>query len=113
MAARWTSFGVGLWLALAPLVLGYGAVGPILHGVAVGLLVCILTLAALEWPPARFALVAPALWLVATAHLSSDAAARTVELGAGVALAAASLVPSARLVPRPRSGSAGDAGVRA
>jgi hypothetical protein len=114
MAARWTSFGVGLWLALAPLVLGYGSVAPILHGVAVGLLVCILTLAALEWPPLRFALAGPALWLVATAHLSSDAAASAVELGSGVLLGAATLVPSARLVPRPRPGSrAGDAGARA
>jgi hypothetical protein len=111
MVARWTSFGVGLWLALAPLVLGYGAVAPILHGVAVGLLVCILTLVALDWPPARFALAVPALWLVATAHLSSDRAAAAVELGCGVLLGAATLVPSARLVPRSRASR--DAGARA
>lgn len=100
MAARWASFGIGLWLMLAPLVLGYRSVAPILHGVAVGLLVCILTLAALEWPSARFSLAAPAVWLAATAHLSPDPAAGPVELASGLLLLALALVPSARLAPR-------------
>jgi len=113
MAARWATFGIGLWLMLAPLVLGYGAVAPVLHGVAVGLLVCILTLAALEWPAARFALGLPALWLTATAHLSSDAVASAVEVVSGVLLGALSLVPSARLVPRLPPGPRGRAGARA
>lgn len=104
MAARWATFGVGLWLMLAPLVLGYGAIAPILHGVAVGLLVCILTLAALDWPRARFALAAPALWLAATAHLSPDRAAAAVEMVSGFLLGGLSLVPSARLVARLRPG---------
>jgi hypothetical protein len=108
VAARWISFGIGLWLALAPLVLGYGAVAPILHGVAMGLLVCILSLVAIEWPRARLVLLAPAVWLVVTAHLSSDPAARVVELGSGILVAAAALVPGARLVrPGSRPGGAG------
>ena len=102
MVARWTSFGVGLWLALAPLLLGYGAVGPILHGVAVGLLVCVVALAAHEHPRARRLLAAPALWLLATARLSSDPTAAAVELGSGALLAVAALAPGAR---RSRAGA--------
>jgi hypothetical protein len=100
MYARWASFGLGLWLMLAPLLLGYGAVAPILHDVALGLLVCILTLAALEWPAARFVLAAPALWLVVASRSAGDDAAAAAEVVTGVLLAALALVPSARLVPR-------------
>ncbi len=109
MYARWTTFALGLWLMLAPLVLGYGAVAPILHDVAVGLLVCILTLAALEWPAARFALGAPAIWLVVASRLAGDRAAAATELTTGGLLLVLALVPSARLVPRlrPPRGRAG------
>ncbi len=109
MYARWASFGLGMWLMLAPLLLGYGAVGPILHDVALGLLVCILTLAALEWPAARFVLAAPALWLVFASRSAGDDAAAAAELVTGALLAALVLVPSARLVPRlpPPAGRAG------
>lgn len=109
MYARWASFAVGLWLMLAPLVLGYGTPGPILHDVAMGLLVCVATLAALEWPRARFALAGPALWLVVTARDSADRAAAVGELSAGVLLVVLALVPSGRLVPRlpPPPGRAG------
>lgn len=68
MRARWISFALGLWLILAPLVLGYPTVTAVLHEVALGLLVCVATLAALEWPIARFAVTLPALWLVVAAH---------------------------------------------
>lgn len=109
MYARWASFAVGIWLLLAPLVLGYGAVEPILHDVAMGVLVCIATLGALEWPLARFALAAPALWLVYASASAGDPAAAIAELSSGVLLLALSLVPSARLVPRlpPPTGRAG------
>jgi hypothetical protein len=107
MAARWASFGVGLWLMLAPLVLGYGAIAPVLHGVLVGLLVCIVTLAAFEWPEARFAVGLPALWLAATAHLSADRAAAAVEVVSSLLLALLSLVPSVRRVPHGRPRRAG------
>src|SRR5512133_3404161 len=100
MYARWASFGLGLWLILAPLVLGYGAVAPILHDVAMGLLVCILTLAALEWPGARFALGAPALWLVVAGRAATDRASAAAELSAGALLLVLALIPSARLLPR-------------
>jgi hypothetical protein len=113
MAARWATFGIGLWLMLAPLVLGYGAIAPVLHGVAIGLLVCILTLAALEWPGARYVVAAPAAWLVATAHLSADAAAAAVELVSGLLLGGLTLVPSARLAPRAPPGGPRGAGTRA
>lgn len=111
MYARWASFAVGLWLMLAPLVLGYGSVGPILHDVAMGLLVCIATLAALEWPRARFALAGPALWLVVSSRGATDGAAAAAELSAGGLLVLLVLVPSARLVPGPPP--AGRAGARA
>ena len=113
MYARWASFGLGLWLMLAPLVLGYRAVGPILHDVAMGLLVCILTLAALEWPGARFALGAPAVWLIVAGRASADRAAAAAELSAGVLLLVLALFPSARLVPRLPPSTGGRAGLRA
>jgi hypothetical protein len=99
MYARWGTFAVGLGLVLAPLVLGYGAVAPILLHVAVGLLVCIATLAAFEWPMVRFALALPALGLVWSARTNGDRSAAVVELASGVLLALLSLFPSARLVP--------------
>lgn len=100
MPARWGSFGVGLALVLAPLVLGYRAAGEILHDVAMGLLVCVGTLAALEWPRARFAMALPALWLLQAGRRSADARAAAAEIGAGALLLALALVPSARRVPR-------------
>jgi hypothetical protein len=113
MYARWSSFAVGLWLLMAPLVLGYGAVGPILHDIAMGLLVCVATLAALEWPLARFALAAPALWLVVSATRTADRAAAFAELSAGGLLLVLALVPSARLLPRLPPSDGGRAGLRA
>ncbi len=112
MYARWASFGLGLWLILAPLVLGYRSVGPILHDVAMGLLVCILTLAALEWPGARFALAAPALWLVVAGRASADRYASAAELAAGALLLVLALVPSARVVPRLPPSAGGRADLR-
>ncbi len=100
MFARWSSFGLGLGLVLSPLVLGYAEVWAILRDVALGLLVCIGTLAALEWPAARFLLAAPALWLVWSGRSSSDPAAAVVEVSTGGALAVLALFPSGRLLPR-------------
>lgn len=96
MRARWCSFGIGLGLVFAPLVLGYGSAGAILHDVAVGLLVCVAALAALEWPRVRFVTAAPAVWLLAGAHGADDGAAALAEGAAGLLLAALTLVPSGR-----------------
>lgn len=100
MPARWGSFAIGLGLMLAPLLLGYGSAGAVVHDVAVGLLVCVATLAALEWPRARFAMAAPALWLLAAGRSAADGAAAAAEVTAGGVLLALALVPSARRVPR-------------
>src|SRR5512138_3069015 len=100
MPARWGSFAVGLGLVLAPLALGYGSAGAILQEVAVGLLVCIGALAALEWPRARFLLTGPGLWLVHTGRGSGDPRASLAELAAGALLLALTLVPSRRRVLR-------------
>ena len=59
MYARWTSFALGLGLAL-------------------GLLVCVGTLAALEWPAARFLLAAPGLGMIWMGRASTDPAAAVV-----------------------------------
>jgi hypothetical protein len=100
MPARWGSFAIGLGLMLAPLLLGYDSARAVVHDVAMGLLVCVGSLAALEWPRARFALAAPAAWLAATARRWDDPAAQGAELGAGLLLIVLALVPSAPRVPR-------------
>ncbi|GEJ56732.1 hypothetical protein AMYX_14730 [Anaeromyxobacter diazotrophicus] len=99
MRARWATFAVGLWLMLAPLVLGYPTVAAVLHDVALGLLVSVGTLAALEWPLVRFALAAPAIWLLAAAD-ALGFGSRTVtanELASGVAVLLLALVPSGKV----------------
>ena len=100
MYARWGSFAVGLGLVLAPLLLGYAEVPAVLQDVAVGLLVCIATLAALEWPAARFGLALPAAWLLWSGRAEADPAAAIAELTAAGLLLALALVPSARLATR-------------
>ena len=101
MLARWASFGVGLWLLLAPLVLGYPTVLAVLHDVALGILVCVGTLAALEWPAARFTLALPAIWLLRApgAIRWPSGAISANELACGFVLLALSAVPSGRLAP--------------
>lgn len=100
MPARWATFAVGLGLLLAPLVLGYGSAGAIVHDVAMGLLVSALALASLEWPRARFLMAGPALWLVHVGRGRDDARAAAAELAAGALLLALALVPSGRRLPR-------------
>jgi hypothetical protein len=95
---RWASFATGLWLLLAPLVLGYASVAAVLHEVALGLLVCVATLAALEWPQARFALLGPAAWLLTAPQILSWAGGtvRENEIASGLVLLALTLVPSGK-----------------
>jgi hypothetical protein len=106
MPARWGSFAIGLGLMLAPLALGYERPGAVLHDVAMGLLVCVAALAALEWPRARFAMAAPAVWLVAAGR-GAEGAVAAAELTAGGLLLALALVPSGRRVPRVPARAAG------
>lgn len=102
MRARWAGFAVGSWLLVAPLVLGYNSVGPVLHDVTLGLLVCVGTLAAIEWPLARLALLAPALWLVfAPSALGWGAPAFANDVACGVSVLASALVPGRRVAPAP------------
>lgn len=100
MYARWASFGVGVALMLAPVVVGYGSAAPILHDVAMGVLVCVATLAALEWPHARFVLGAPALWLLVAGRGADERPVAIVEAVAGALLLVLSVVPSPRVVAR-------------
>jgi hypothetical protein len=105
--ARWAGFAVGLWLVLAPLVLGYGDAFPILHDVAVGLLVCTASIAALEWPAFRFALALPAAWLLWAGRDATDPAAAANEIASGAALVLLGAVPIAWRAARAlRSGRA-------
>ena len=103
MRARWASFVVGLWLMLAPLVIGYPTVASVLHEVALGLLVCVAALAAMEWPLARVGLAVPAVWLLA-AWDAIDWGSRAVagnELACGLAILALALVPSGKAADAP------------
>lgn len=103
MRARWASFAVGLWLIIAPLALGYPTAAPVLHDVALGLLVSVCALAAMEAPLARIGLAVPAVWLLA-AWDAVDWGSRTVsanELACGVATLALALVPSAKPADAP------------
>lgn len=109
MYGRWGTFAVGMGLVLAPLAFGYSDIGAILHDVAIGLVICILTLAALETPALRFLNALPAAWLVWTGRLSGDPTAGRTELVCGVLLVVAALVPRARL----RLAERGGAGIRA
>jgi hypothetical protein len=95
---RWASFATGLWLILAPLVLGYTSVAAVLHEVALGLLVCVATLSALEWPAARFALFGPAAWLLVAPEVMawSGAGVQENEIASGLVVLALTLVPSGR-----------------
>jgi hypothetical protein len=108
MYVRWGSFAIGLGLVLAPLLAGYHDAGAILHDIALGLLVCVLGLAALETPSIRFVALAPAGWLLWTGVRAGDPAVARAELLAGALLAVSSLLPRARLAPR-----LGRAGARA
>lgn len=95
MSARWGSFGLGMGLILAPVVVVYASAGVILRDVALGVVVCVVTLTAREWPAARLAQAATAGLLVWTGRSSGDPAAAVVELAAGTALAVLALLPSA------------------
>lgn len=99
MRARWASFAVGLWLILAPLLLGYRTVTAVLHDIALGLLVCVATLAALEWPRARVAAAVPALWLLAAAGLLpwSSRLVSSNEVLCGAVVLALALVPGGKV----------------
>jgi hypothetical protein len=112
MLARWSSFGVGLGLMLAPLVFGYGSAAAILHDVAMGVLVCVATLAALEWPRARFATALPAGWLLVAGRTAPESRTAASELVAGALLLLLAAVPSARRV-LPRAGEREGAGAHA
>lgn len=103
MFARWGSFWIGVWLFMAPLVLGYQSLATILHDVAIGLLVSVASLAAFQWPMTRFTLVLPGLWLLTGSQLISagDRSAQAAQLASGIALIGLSLVPSARLITAP------------
>jgi len=108
MYARWGTFAIGLGLVLAPLLAGYQDAGAILHDIALGLLVCVITLAALETPSLRFLLLVPAGWLLWTGARAGDPPVARAELLAGALLAVSSLLPRGRLAPR-----LGRAGARA
>ena len=100
MVARWASFATGLWLVFAPLVLGYPQAAAVLHDVAIGLLVCVAALAALEWPLARFVQLLPGLWLLGAPRALGFESEVVVanQLASGVLLVALTAVPSGRFL---------------
>jgi hypothetical protein len=86
-------------LILAPLAIGYPEVGPALLDVALGLLACILSLAALDAPVLRFMNLLPAAWLLHTGRAAFTGAG-VAELLAGMLLFGLAFVPRTRLAPR-------------
>lgn len=105
MYVRWATFAIGFGLVMAPMVIGYEQVGPTLHDVAIGCVICILALAALENPALRFLQTLPAAWLMWTGAFAEPPTQLT-EIAAGALLVAAALVPRARLAPeRGRAGA--------
>jgi hypothetical protein len=111
--ARWGTFAVGMSLVLTPLAFGYSQVGPVLHEVALGLLACVLALAALETPALRFLNLLPSAWLGWSGPQSADPKARVAEVLASVLLLAFALAPRARLTRRLGDVAPGRAGMRA
>jgi hypothetical protein len=111
MFVRWGTFAVGLGLMLAPLAVGYASAGAVLHDVALGLLVCAASVVALGRRPARYALAAPAVWLMAVARDRADARAAIPPLAAGAILLVLAALPrghasGAPTAPRlPRNGA--------
>lgn len=91
----------------APLVLGHATAAAVLHDVALGLLVCVASLAALEWPAARYSLLAPATWLLTAPRAMSwqQPAVEVNQVALGVAVAILAVVPSGRLLRRRASAS--------
>jgi hypothetical protein len=103
MVARWTCFAAGIWLVLAPLLLGHPTVGLVLHDVCLGTLACILALASFRSPPARRAAAVPAAWLLAAPWVVAwgSAAAGAGQRAAGLVLLLAALAPAPRPARRP------------
>jgi hypothetical protein len=103
MVARWTCFAAGIWLMLAPLVLGHPTVGLVLHDVCLGTLISALALASFRWPLARRAAILPAAWLLAAPSVVAwgSALANRSQRIAGLVLLLAGLAPSPRPVRRP------------
>lgn len=91
----------------APLVLGHATAAAVLHDVALGLLVSVASLAALEWPAARYSLLAPATWLLTAPRAMSwqQPAVEVNQVALGVAVAILAVVPSGRLLRRRASAS--------
>jgi hypothetical protein len=112
-STRWGTFGVGMGLVLAPLVLGYAEVGQTLHEVALGLLACVLALAALETPALRFLNLLPSAWLAWSGQQSNVPLVGTVEMVAGALLLAFALAPRVRPAPRLPTVARNRAGMRA
>ncbi len=100
MRARWASFAVGMWLLHAPLVLGHASIVAVLHDVALGLLLCVVALASMEWPLARFGLVLPAVALLSGELLGfTHGLAGANDAAVGAATLGLSLVPGGKLAP--------------
>jgi hypothetical protein len=103
MRARWANFAIGMWLLLAPLALGYEQVAAILHDVALGLVTCVLALAAIERPALRFALFVPGIWLLCAARLLDlGRAVSSTQLATGVALVLLAPLPGGRMAQEER-----------
>lgn len=107
--ARWISLVLGLWLVVAPLVLGYDDVAARRVDTFTGVAIAAFGLAAMGWSPLRFANALAGLWLVVAPFLlgygTSFGAAtiNAVVVGAlvvGAALGTSAETASAPVAPR-------------
>jgi hypothetical protein len=108
MGVRWGTFVIGLGLLLAPLFLGYASAASILRDVSFGTLVCVTTLAALQWPRVRLVNALAAIWLFSLGRSAGDGRTSAVEITAGALLLALSLMPRRRTgaLTQPRASEA-------
>lgn len=102
MWARLINIALGVWLMLAPWVLGYDFAIARTNDIWVGILVALAALVALAWQPARWANTALGAWLIiapfALGYAAWDAAAIN-DVVVGAVVLAVSLVPTLQAMP--------------
>jgi len=99
MWSRWLNLVLGIWLILAPPVLGYRAPAAHVNDVAVGIAVAVVALASIVLPFLRYIQTVLGAWLVLAPWLlaySGEARATLNDLVVGLLVLSLSLLPARR-----------------